>query len=177
MFKSIVSVFMATILCLASVACTPAQTSSLVTALNTVSDAASVAVVITSSLVAVGKVDPSIGNQVSVYASGIGGAVNVSVTELNSNDTNPQKIAAITAAFTKVAVPVMGPNGQQISAAIDAVSATVKIFLSHLNSAGVLKVAKNAPTAKIVLSSSDKSMLKKIEQKTAKTLEVAAELK
>ena len=177
--KSILSVFMTMVLLVGSVLTTGCntQTSDLVTALNAVSDAASVSVVVTSSLVALGKVDPAVADQVSQYAQGVGGAVNTSIAELNSADTNPQKIAAITAAFAKVATPAFGTNATQISAAIDAVQAAVKVFLSHLNSAGVLKLANAAPTAPIKLAPGDKAMMKQMQKKTADTIAKAAALK
>ena len=174
--KSILSVFMALILCLASVGC-GTGTSNLVTALNAVSDAANVSVVVTSSLVALGKIDQATADQVSQYATGVGGAVNTSIAELNSADPNPQKITVITAAFAKVATPAFGPNSAQISATIDAVSAAIKIFLSHLNSTGTLKLAAAAPAAKIVLAPGDKAVMKAMQKKTADTLAKAAALK
>ncbi len=80
--KSTLAVLMALILCLASLGCGPGTTSSLITALNVVSDAANVAVVLTSSLAAAGKLDPAVAAEVSAYATGIGTAVNTAVSEL-----------------------------------------------------------------------------------------------
>jgi hypothetical protein len=178
--KKLLSLFLALVLCLVSVGCST-QTSDLVTALNAVSDASSVAVVVTSSLVAMGKLDPAVGDQVSQYATAVGGAVTTSIAELNSSDPNPQKITVISAAFAKVAAPAIGSaagaNAQQVSAAIDAVSAAVKIFLGRLNSSGTLKLANAAPTAKIKLEPGDKALMKQIQKKNAETMAKAAALK
>lgn len=176
MMKSVLALFMAAVM-VVTTGCKPPQTSDLITALSTVSDASSVAVVVTQSLVLVGKVDQSVADQVSEYASGISTAVQTSITELNSTNTNPQKIAAITAAFAKVATPAFGENAVQVNAAIVAVSAAVKIFLNQLNNAGFLKAANAAPTAKIKLESGDKAALKAIEKKVADTKLKAAKLK
>lgn len=176
--KSILSTFMVGLLLMMSLTSCSTKTSDLVSALNTVADSASVAVVVTSSLVALGKIDPEIGEQVSAYAQGVGTAVNVSIAELNSTtSTNPQKIAAISAAFAKVATPAFGTKAPQISATIDTVSAAIKIFISRLNSNGLLKAANAAPTAEIKLEGGDKALLKEIQKKTAKTLETAETLK
>lgn len=180
MVKSMLAVFMAAVMCFTTVGCGNAPTpSQLVTALNTVADAASVAVVVTQSLVATGKVDAEIGVQVSVYAQGIGTAVNTSIAELNGPAPNPQKIQAIVAAFAKVATPAFGEKAPQVNAAIEAVSAAVKIFLNNLQSSGVLKAAKDHPNASpnIVLSKSDKATLKLTQSKIADTLAKAAALK
>lgn len=174
MMKSIVSVLLVSTLLL--VGCTPPTTSNLITALNAVSDASSVAVVVTSSLVALGKLDPAVAAQVSMYSTGVSQAVNVSVAELNGPDSNPTKIATITAAFAKVAAPAFGSNAPEVSAAIDAVSAAIKIFVNQLTSSGLLKLAKAAPTAKITLTSGDKTVLKQITKKTAQTQLAAAKL-
>lgn len=174
--KSILAVFMACVMCLASVGCgTP--TSNLITALNAVSDAASVAVVVTQALVATGQVDQATANLVSTYATSVSNAVNTSTTELNSKDTNAQKIAVITAAFAAVAAPAFGANAPAVLAAINAVTAAINIFISQLNSSTVVTAAKAAPHAPIVLNSADKAMLKKIKAKTAQTLAAAVALK
>ena len=172
--KSILAVFMACVMCLVSVGCgTP--TSNLVVALNAVSDAASVAVVVTQALVATGKLDQATADQVATYASSVGTAVNTASAELNSKDTNPVKIEKITAAFAAAAAPAFGANAPAITAAINAVAATINIFLAQLGS--VVTAAKVAPHASLVLNSADKAMLKKIKAKTAETLTAAASLK
>ena len=175
--KSTLAVLMALVLCLASVGCGLGTTSGLITALNVVSDAANVAVVLTSSLAAAGKVDPAVAAEVSAYATGIGTAVNTAVSELNSSDPNPQKILVITTAFANVAVPALGVNAPEVSAVIKAVSVAVQLFLSQLNSAGVTALARTAPAAAIRLTGADKSALKAIHKKTAETLAKAAALK
>lgn len=174
MLKSIVSVLL--VCTLLMVGCTPPNTSQLVTALNAVSDAASVAVVVTSGLVAFGQVDPAVGDQVATYATGVTQAVSTSIAELNSADTNPVKIDVITAAFAKVAAPAIG-NVPQVNAVIDAVSAAVKNFLNNLTSTGNLKLAKAAPNVKIVLANGDKAKLQKISQKIVETQAAASQLK
>jgi hypothetical protein len=175
--KSTLAVLMALVLCLASIGCGSGTTSTLITALSVVSDAANVAVVITSSLAAAGEVDPAVAAAVSAYATGIGTAVNTAVAELNSSDPNPQKILVITTAFANVAVPAFGPDAVLVSAAIKAVSAAVQLLLSQLNSAGVTALARTAPTATISLTGPDKSALQAIKKKTAETLVKAAALK
>lgn len=175
--KSTFAVLMALILCLASVGCGPGTTSGLITALNVVSDAANVAVVLTSSLAAAGKVDPAVAAEVSAYATGIGTAVNTAVSELNSSDPNPQKILVITTAFANVTVPAFGPNAPEVGAAIAAVSAAVQVLLSQLNSTGLTAMARIAPAATLSLTGPDKSALKTIKKKTAETLAKAAALK
>jgi hypothetical protein len=175
--KSTLAVLMALILCLTSVGCGSGTTSGLITALNVVSDAANVAVVLTSSLAAAGKVDPAVAAEVSAYATGIGTAVNTAVSELKSSDPNPQKILIITTAFANVAVPAFGPNAPEISAVIAAVSAAVQLLLSQLNSAGLTALARTAPTATPSLTRADKSALKAIQKQTAETLAKAAALK
>ncbi len=175
--KSILAVLMASILCLASVGCGSGTTSGLITALNVVSDAANVAVVLTSSLAAAGEVSPAVAAEVSAYATGIGTAVNTAVSELNSSDPNPQKILIITTAFANVTVPAFGPNAPEIAAVINAVSAAVQVLLSQLHSAGLTALARTAPTATLNLTKADKSALKVIKKKTAETLATAAALK
>jgi hypothetical protein len=175
--KSTVAVLMAMLLSLASVGCGSGTTSALITALTVVSDAANVAVVITSSLAAAGEVDPIVAAEVSAYATGVGTAVNTAIAELNSSDPNPKKILVITTAFANVAVPALGPDALLVSAAIKAVSAAVQLLLSQLNSTGVTALARTAPTATISLTRADKSALKAIQKKTAETLVKAAALK
>jgi hypothetical protein len=175
--KSTLAVLMALMLCLASVGCGSGTASGLVTALGVVSDAASVAVVLTTSLAAAGRIDPAVAAEVSAYATGIGTAVNTAVSELDSSDPNPQKIVVITAAFANVAVPAFGPNAAEAAAAIKAVSAAVELLLSRLNSTGVTALARSAPTATLSLTGADKSALKAIRKKTAETLAKAAALK
>ncbi|MGA7409266.1 MAG: hypothetical protein WBW33_02210 [Bryobacteraceae bacterium] len=175
--KSTFAVLMALVLCLASVGCWSGTTSGLITALNVVSDAANVAVVLTSSLAAAGKVDPAVAAEVSAYATGIGTAVNTAVSELDSSDPNPQKILVITTAFANVTVPAFGPNAPEVSAVINAVSAAVQVLLSQLNSTGLTAMARTAPTATVSLTWPDKSALKAIKKKTAETLVKAAALK
>jgi hypothetical protein len=176
MYKSIVSLFLVFTLLLAG--CGKVTPSSLVTALNAVADAANVAVVVTSSLVVSGTVSQSVATQVQTYATGIDQAVAASIAELNSADTNPVKIANISAAFAKVAAPAFGTQAPAITAAISAVTAAVDIFLQQLNSNGVLTAAKAAPKVSpaLVLSHGDKSMLKKIQTKVAATNVLAAKL-
>ena len=168
---------MALLLCLASAGCGSGTTSGLITALNVVSDAANVAVVLTSSLAAAGKVDPAVAAEVSAYATGIGTAVNTAVAELDSSDPNPQKILIITTAFANVAVPALGSNVPEVSAVITAVSAAVQVLLSQLNSPGVTALARTAPTAVPALTRADKSALSSIKKKTAETLAKATALK
>jgi hypothetical protein len=169
MMKSIVSVLLVCVLLL--VGCTPPNTSQLVTALNAVADASSVAVVVTGSLVAVGKVSPDVAAQVANYSQGVNGAVTVSIAELNSADTNPVKISKISAAFAAVAAPAFGDKSPQVAAAIQAVSAAINIFLNQLHSSGVLKLAAAAPHAKPMdlLKKGDKAALKKTAAKCVET--------
>lgn len=174
--KSILAVFMASVMALASVGC-GTTTSNLITALNAVSDAASVAVVVTQALVATGAVSQADANLVSTYATGVATAVNTSTTELNSKDSNAEKIAVITTAFAEVAAPALGPNSATIEAAIQAVVSTISIFIAQLNSSTVVTAAKLVPHAPIVLNSADKAMIKKIKAKTALTLAAAVSLK
>jgi hypothetical protein len=176
MMKSIVSVLLVCTLILAG--CGTSTPSNLVTALNAIGDAASVAVVVTEALVATGSVSPDVAAKVSVYATGVSGAVTTSIAELNSTDTNPVKIANITAAFAKVAVPAFGSNAPAVSAAISAVQAALDIFLQQLNSPVVAAAAKAAPTASpmLVLNRADKSLLKKIGIKAEATKVAAATL-
>jgi len=175
--KSVLAVIMATVMMFTTVGCGTPKTSDLVTALTAVSDASSVAVIVTQSLVVLGRIDQGTADQVSDYSSGIGTAVQASIAELNGTNTNPQKIAAITAAFAKVASPAFGENAPQVKAAIEAVSAAVKIFLNQLNNAGLLRAANAAPNAPIKLESGDKAALKAIQKKVADTNLKAAKLK
>lgn len=177
MFKSFVSVLLVCMLLL--VGCTPPNTSQLVTALNAVADASSVAVVVTQSLVALGKVSPDVAAQVATYSTGVNQAVTTSVAELNSTDTNPIKITKISAAFAAVAAPAFGSQSPAISAAVSAISVAIELFLNQLNSAGVLKMAARAPNvapASLMLKG-DKDLLKKIQEKVAETNAMAAKLK
>lgn len=176
MMKSIISVLLVCVLLL--VGCTPPNTSQLVTALNAVAEASSVAVVVTQSLVGLGKVDQDTANLVAVYAQGVDKAVATSIVELNSADTNAIKISKITAAFALVATPAFGANAPQIAAAVQAVSAAINIFLGQLNSSGMLKMAAAAPNVKpaSLLSKGDKAMLKKTQSKVAETDALAAKL-
>lgn len=175
--KSIVSVFLVFVLILMS-SCTP-TTSNLITALNAVADASSVAVIVTQSLVALGKVSPDVANQVSVYAQGVDQAVTTSIAELNSNDTNPVKITNISAAFAKVAAPAFGNNAPLVVTAIGAVTVAIDIFLRQLNSSQVLAAAKGAPTVapSLTMTRGNKAMLKNISKKVAETQAVALKLK
>lgn len=177
MKQSILALVMTVVMCFTNIGCSTPETSQLVTALNAVADASSVAVVITSSLVATGKVDPAIATEVSSYATNISVAVTASIAVLNGTEPNPQKIAAITAAFGKVAAPAFGENAPQIAASIDAVSAAVKIFLNRLTSSGLLKAANAAPNAKIVLEKGDKAKMKEIQKKAAEVTAQAVALK
>ena len=167
--KSIVSVLMVGVLLL--VGCTPPSTSQLSTALNAVADASSVAVVVTQSLVAIGKVSPEVANQVAVYSQSVNNAVTTSVAELNSTDTNPVKISKISAAFAAIAAPAFGTQAPAVTAVIQAVSAAVNIFLNQLHSSSVVKLAAAAPHAKpmSLLKKEDKTVLKKAVAKCAET--------
>jgi len=174
--KSMIAVFMAFVMALCSVGCgTP--TSNLIVALNAVSDAASVAVVVTQALVATGKVDQATANLVATYSASVGTAVNTATTELNSTDTNAVKIEKVTAAFAAVAAPAFGANAPEILAAINAVTAAINIFIQQLQGTSVTAAAKAAPHAPIVLSHNDKMMIKKIHTKTAEMMAAAAKLK
>lgn len=176
MMKSIVSILLVGTLLL--VGCGTTTPSTLITALNAVGDAASVAVVVTQALVATGTVSPSVAAQVSTYATGVSNAVTTSITELNSTDINTVKIANITAAFAQVVVPVFGTNAPAVQAAISAVQVAVDIFLQQLNSTAVVSAAKANPTVAptLVLTRTDKSLLKKIETKAEATKVAAAAL-
>lgn len=169
--KKLTTLLLTVVLCISMVGC---STSNLVTALNAVSDASSVAVVVTSSLVALGKVSPDVAAQVSTYAQGVSKAVTVANAELNSSDTNPVKITVITAAFAQVATPAFS-NAPEVSAAISAVSVAVQIFLNQLTSSGVLTLARTSPDVKIKMSVGDKLTLHKMMGKVAKT-DAAAKL-
>jgi hypothetical protein len=177
MMKSIVSVFLVCVLLL--VGCTPPNTSQLVTALNAVADASSVAVVVTQSLVALNKVSPDVANEVATYSQGVSTAVTTSVAELNSSDSNPVKISKITAAFAAVSAPAFGTQAPAVTAAIQAVSTAINIFLNQLQSSGVLKAAAVAPGVKPVdlLKKGDKATLKKAVAKCAETSAKAELLK
>lgn len=177
MMKSIVSVFLVFTLLL--VGCTPPNTSQLITALNAVADASSVAVVVTQSLVALGKVDQATADKVATYATAVDGAVTTSIAELNSTDTNAIKISKVSAAFAAVAAPAFGTQAPAITAAIAAVEAAVNIFLNQLNSSGVLTAAKVAPNVKptSLMVKGDKVLLKKVQAKVAETNALAAKLK
>jgi len=174
MMKSLVSCFLVCVLLLTG--CGTTTPSNLVTALNAVGDAASVAVVVTQALVATGAVSPDVAAQVSTYATGVSGAVTTSIAELNSTDTNPVKIANITAAFAKVVAPAFGTNAPAVQAAITAVQTAIDIFLQQLGSQTATMAAAKAPTVSpmLALSRADKSLLKKIETK-AEATKVAAE--
>jgi len=176
MMKSLVSCFLVCVLLLTG--CGTITPSTLVTALNAVADAANVAVVVTSGLVATGTVSQAVATQVQTYATGVDGAVTTSIAELNSTDTNPVKIANITAAFAKVATPEFGTNAPAVSAVISAVTAALDIFLQQLNSTAVTSLAKANPTVAptLLMSRGDKSMLKKIQAKVAETNALAAKL-
>ena len=174
--KSILAVFMALVLTFSLVGC--GSTSQLVTALNAVADASSVAVVLTETLAGTGKIDPAVATQVANYAQGVTTAVQESIAELSSADTNPVKITKITADFAAVAAPAFGPGtSPQIQAAIQAVSAAVQLFLNQLHQPTVLTLAKVSPVKAVKLSVGDKSALKSINKKAAAVFQHAAKLK
>ena len=174
--KSILAIFMAFVLTFSLVGC--GSTSQLITALNAVADSSSVAVVLTSALAAAGKLDPAVATQVANYAQGVTTAVQQSITELNSVDTNPIKITKITADFAAVAAPAFGPGtAPQVQAAIQAVSAAVQIFLRQLNTPATLTLAKLSPVKAVKLSMGDKAALKSINKKAVGIFKDAAQLK
>ena len=176
MMKSIVSALLVCTLLLTG--CGTSTPSNLVTALNAVGDAASVAVVVTQALVATGTVSQDVATKVSTYATGVSGAVTTSIAELNSTDTNPVKIANITAAFAKVAVPAFGSNAPAVTAAITAVQVAIDLFLNQLGSPVVAAAAKAAPKVSpmVALNHADKSLLKKIGAKAEATKTAAGAL-
>lgn len=174
--KSIIAVLMTLALCIFTVGCS--TTSTLVTTLDAVSDAASVAVVVTQGLVATGSVDQTTANEVASYCTAVSTAVNESITELNSTDTNAVKIDLIVADFTQVATPAFGSDASQVSAAISAVSSAIQLFLNELHSTNVLLAAQTHPTAplSLAMNRADRSTLKRIQAKTARTLAVAQKI-
>jgi hypothetical protein len=174
----LVSFLTVVLICLSMTACTTPSTSNLVVALNAIADSSSVSVVIINGLAISGTVSPAVVAEVSAYAQGISGAVTTSITELNSADSNPQKIVAISTAFAAVAAPAFGPStSPQIVAVINAVGSAVKLFLSQLNGPSLKTAATLAPHTKIVLEKGDKATLKKIQAKVAATKAKAIALK
>jgi hypothetical protein len=176
--KSIVACFLATVLTLGSVACTPPTVSTLVTTLSAVSDAASVAVVVAGTLTATGTLSPEEAGLVSTYATAVSTATTKSITELNSTDTNVVKVTVITEAFAVVAAPAFGPNvSPQIIAVTNAIGTAVQLFLNQLHASGALKMARLAPHAVIKLEKGDKAKLKAIMVKATETSAKAKLLK
>ncbi len=176
--KSVVAVFMALVLCLASVGCGNGTQSNLITALNAVADAASVAVVVVDGLAATGKISPADAALVATYVTSVGTATNQSITELNSTDTNSVKIGKITGYFAVVAAPALPPSiGPLIGPIISAVVTTIDLFIHQLNGPAVVTAAAAAPRAAIKLTGADKAALKSIQKKTAETTAKAAALK
>jgi hypothetical protein len=172
--QAILATFMAGILALTTVGCTP--TSNLVTTLNAVADAASVAVVVAQGLAAAGKISPADAALIATYASGVSTAVTESITELSSSDTNPIKITKISGFFAAVAVPAI-PGGSALAPYITAIVQVVTQFIGQLNSSTVLTAAKVAPKAPLKLTMGDKMALHKTKKKADATIAVAAKLK
>jgi len=176
--KSILAMFMAAVLCLTTIGCGGSTTSNLVTALNAVADAASVAVVVTQGLVSTGTVSQADATLVATYSTAISTAASQSITELGTTDTNVVKIGKITADFAAVVAPNV-PGGAAIAPLILAITSAVQIFMSQLNSAPVVAAAKAAPHAPVslVLSGADKTLLKKTQATAASTVLKANVLK
>ena len=174
--QSVVAVFMALVMGLFSVGCGTA--SNLVTLLNAVADAASVATVVAAGLAATGTISQTDATAVATYATEVSTAVNQSVTELGTTDTNPVKITDITGYFAAAIAPNFS-GGSALVPVIQAIVTTVTQFISQLTSSTVLTAARVAPTVSVslVLTRADKSLLKKTKATATATIASAAKLK
>lgn len=175
--KSILTGLMVGVLSVSLIACQTSATP-LVTSLNAVADAASVAVVAAAAFEAAGKLSPATATEIENLSSAVHTSVLATETELATTDTNIQKITVITQDFQPVLkFVVTGPDAVLLQAVVVAVTTTAQLFLGQLNSTPVLMAAKLAPKAPIKLTHGDKVAMKAMNAKLVVTAAQAAKLK
>lgn len=153
--------------------------STLVTLLNAVADSASVATIVTQSLVATGKVSQADATKVTTYAIAVSTAVNQSITELSSPDSNSVKITDISRYFATVLAPTF-PNDSSLVSVVQSVVVAITQFISQLNSPSVTSAATRYPTTvslNMTLTHADRSLLGKTKKTTASTIALATKIK
>lgn len=175
-FNSFFAVLLVLVMSFSSISCS--STSNLVITLSAISDACSAGLVVIQALEAAGKIDPVAANLAVQYVSIVSVAAEKSVTELDSSDTNAQKIQVIVDAFAAVATPAFGSGvSTTIVSIVNSVASAVQIFLQQLQSPAVTLAAKSAaPVSVTKLSHADKTLLKKALVKFHKTDLLAAQL-
>ena len=147
--------------------CTPQQTT--VTALEAVSIAATAAIPTIIALEAVGKIDPATATIALSYAKSVSTAASLSATELNSSDTNAVKVSVVIADFEPVVAPALGPNvAPEVTAAIQAISGAIELFISNLKNGLQLAAARGASGVAqlnlVKISHADKTTLAQIKK-------------
>jgi hypothetical protein len=152
----------------------PVTPTSLITDLQAVGDAASVAVVTAEALQVAGVIPASVAQTVISAGQATAAAVTQSVTELGSTDSNPMKISRIILYFTAVPINTAGMP-PAAAALIGAISAAVQVLLTDLGNAQVVSAAKAAPQVSPItlLTNGDKIALKAINTKAMATLTAA----
>ena len=176
--KSIVAVLMVACLSFGTVGCSN-QTSTLITSLNAVAEASSVAVVVVAGLQAAGKVSDADAALVTTLSVQVGTASNKSIAELNSADSNPQKITVISALFANIVIPQFntGLSAATVNGIVQAVAGAIQVFLGQLHGNAVLTAAHAYPTEPIKLSRGDKNTIKAIQKKIAETNAAAVQVR
>lgn len=167
MKKSIIALLVA--FCMFVVGCTSQQ--KVVTALQGVSIAASVAVPTIIALEASGKINAADAKLALTYAGLVSTASSKATAELQSNDPSNTKISVIIADFEPIAAPSIGSSSPEVFAAVNAISSAVTLLVSELKSGQItVTTSRNAPTSvkvaidNLKLSRSDKNVLKQVKK-------------
>jgi hypothetical protein len=168
LFRSTLSLVLCVLLSSCGIASNP---NPIIDALQIVSDAANAAVIAAPLLQLTGLINGSQAAIIVSAAQNTATAAQASITEENSSDTNPVKIAAIVAAFSAVPLSISGLP-PVAAALIQAIIAGVQQILALLHQPALTSLAANHPSvsASLMLTRYDKKRLKTIGAQNQETI-------
>jgi hypothetical protein len=148
--------------------------SSLVTDVQDVGDAASVAVVTAAALEATGAISAADAQLVENVGAGVAADCDKSITELQSADSSTVMVSKVVGYFEATGISTAGLS-PQATALVVAISAAVQVLLNQLKSPTVAAAAAMAREASptVALSRNDRKALSSVQVK-ARTTVVAA---
>lgn len=161
MKKSVIALLISA--CMFIAGCTT-QTTAVVT-LESISLAASTAIPTIIALQAAGKISEQNATLALNYAKLVSVATSETSVELKSSDSDAVKVDKITNYFAPLVAPYIGVDSPEASAAIDAISSSVTLFLSELKTGKVtmLSTIRGETVLDLKISMKDRHILSQIK--------------
>lgn len=145
--------------------CSPPQVTS---SLEAVSTAATAAIAVTLGLEAAKVIPPAVADQLLQYAQAINtAAAKAAKDEADTNLTPAQRIAALAADFSGIAIPAVPQEYRaQVQALVTAISSAVEVFLGAVQATRAMAASRTTVIVQVKLSAGDKAVLKRVVANT-----------